>query len=104
ALRESFERSDARAHRGADGHRTGADGHAIAVHGAGAALAEAATELRRLEPEVVAQDGEKRHVGLDRDTAAAPVHVQLEGFRHRFAFIAMRGLAPALSIATRSSS
>ena len=53
-----------------------ADGDAVHVHGAGAALADAAAELRAGEAEVLAQDPEQRHVAAHVHVVAFAVYVE----------------------------
>jgi hypothetical protein len=47
------------------------------MHGAGAALREAAAEMRIVEPEIVAQRVEQRHVGIGVDRLDLAVHVEI---------------------------
>src|SRR2546422_6000027 len=48
-----------------DGHHAGSHGRAVEMHGAGAALGDAASELRAGETEVVAQHPQERRVWRD---------------------------------------
>src|SRR4029077_15514595 len=66
-LGQAFDRRDALVGDGGDGQHAGAGGHAVQVHGAGAALGDAAAELRAGESQRVAQHPEERCVGGDVD-------------------------------------
>jgi len=55
---------------------------AVDVHRAGAALGEAAAEMRVVQSEVIAQRVEQRHVRIGVDRVVVPVHVELECLRH----------------------
>src|SRR6185295_12309292 len=61
-------------------HRRDAGAHRLSVHvhGAGAALREAAAEMRIVEPEIVAQRVEQRHVGIGVDRLNLAVHVEID--------------------------
>src|SRR6202008_4220774 len=56
----------------------GAHGFAIHMHRAGAALGKPAAETRTFEFEIVAQDVEKRGVGIDIDSARLSVHREVK--------------------------
>ena len=63
------------AHR-RDRRDAGADRNPVEMHRAGAALRESAAEMRIVEPEIVAQRIEQRHVGIGIDGMALAVHVE----------------------------
>ena len=55
----------------------GADRLAIEMHRAGTALREPAAEMRIVEPEIVAQRIEQRHVGIGIDRVDLAVDVEV---------------------------
>ncbi len=57
-------------------------GCAVEMHGAGAALREAATEMRIVEADVVTKSVEQRHVGIGFDRMVAAVHIDREFLSH----------------------
>src|SRR5262249_25950205 len=59
-----------------DRRHAGAHRLAVDVHGAGAALRQAAAEMRIVERELVAQRVEQRHVGIGVDRVDLAVHVE----------------------------
>src|SRR5437879_2803224 len=65
ARRQPFDRGHALPGRRRDRHHAGAHRGAVEMHGAGAALGDAASELRAGEAEVVAQHPQERRVGRD---------------------------------------
>ena len=56
----------------------GADRLAVEMHRAGAALRQAAAEMRIVEADVVAQRIEQRHVRIGIDGVGLAVHVERE--------------------------
>src|SRR5216683_8250265 len=61
----------------------GANGSAVEMHGAGAALREAATEMRVRETEIAAQGIEQRHLGIGFDRRRLAVELEGNALRHR---------------------
>ena len=76
---EPFERRDLGAVHRADRRDAGADGRPVDDHRAGAALAEAAAELRSAEREVVAEDIEQRRRRIDVDRVRLAIHGEADG-------------------------
>ncbi len=62
---QAFDRPDPAAGQGAERRQAGEGGLVVDQDRAGAALAEAAAELGRIEPEIVAQDVEQGGAGID---------------------------------------
>src|SRR3989442_13837356 len=78
---QPFHRSDRGTH-GGDWRHTSADGPVTDVHGAGAALGQAAAELRPVEVELAAEDIEEWRVGGGIDGVLPSVHGDLQLARH----------------------
>ena len=78
---EPFECRDRRVRRGRHRRLAGANRAAAHVHGARAALSDAATELRALQIQHIANDPQQGHVGGHIDRGRFSVDVQ--GVRHR---------------------
>src|ERR671924_12 len=72
-LGQAFDGRDALVGDRGDGQHAGAGRDAVQVHGTGAALCNAAAELRAREPECIAQHPEERRVGRDVDRFALAV-------------------------------
>ena len=78
---QPFERRDRRVGGGRHRRLAGANRAAAHVHGAGAALSDAAAELRALQIQHIANDPQQGHVGGHIDRRRLSVDVQ--GVRHR---------------------
>jgi hypothetical protein len=61
---------------------TGANSLSGQMHGAGPALGHAAPVFRAKDPQLVAQDPQKRHLGFDIHLMIGPVHGQFHRLRH----------------------
>src|SRR5260221_1597757 len=79
---EPGERRDLAAGRRRDPGDAGADGAAVEMHGAGAALREAAAEMRVGEAEIAAQGLEQRHLGIGLDARRLTVEPEGNALRH----------------------
>ncbi len=91
-FRQALDGDDLLADRRRCGQRTGTHRLAVDVHRAGAAHGDAAAVLRSGKVEVVAQDPQQRHLGLDVDGTDPPIYGQLEHSRSSEG-LAMRGQA-----------
>jgi hypothetical protein len=88
---EAGERRDLLALHGADRCDAGARRPAVDVHGAGAALGEAAAELRVVERQVGAQRVEQRHGRLGSELARFAVDDKANSLAHGTLLSARRG-------------
>jgi hypothetical protein len=80
---EPFQRDHRRVADRRQREYTGAGSLGANNGGARAALRKAASKLRSIEAEIIAQDVEKRRVPLSRDGMFSAVYVDAERFRHR---------------------
>src|SRR5579864_241223 len=79
--RYDFARADRR-----DRRHAGADCLPVKMHRAGAALGKSAAEMRVVEPDIVAQRIEQRHVRIGLDSVILAVHAEGEFIDHDVSF------------------
>src|SRR5579871_1831683 len=94
---ESFERGDLRLPKHGDWRDAGAHRSAVDEHRAGAALAEPAAELGRVEAKIIAQHVEQRRVGFGRYAMHRAVHLETDSHDAKTPLEAAAHLAPALA-------